>query len=177
MNRIDAQVLLLGANFVPVAIVSARAAVNLLMAEKVDPIDGIATVLRSVNKEFEIPSVIRLRTFHYAPSRKATWSRRAVLRRDGFRCVYCGVRIGDEEKGKVLAAEDFTVDHIVPSSRGGKSSWVNCACSCFRCNHRKGSHTPNEAGMKLLWEPKRPRVTMWVASGEIPKEWKIYVES
>jgi len=178
MNRIDTPILLLSANFLPVAVVSAKAAVGLLMADKVAAVDeNIATVLRTPSTEFKIPSVVRLRVFHNVPKRHAVWSRRGVLRRDKFTCIFCGVTVGDEQKGKVLQRQDFTVDHLHPSSRGGKSSWMNCAYSCYRCNHRKASRTPNEAGMKLRYEPKTPRVHTLIASGEVPSAWKIYIET
>lgn len=64
----------------------------------------------------------------------------------------------------------------MPSSRGGRNSWGNTACACAKCNHRKGNRTPHEAGMKLLWEPKTPRVDYLVASGELPEAWKFYLE-
>ena len=177
MNRINAPVLLLNANYVPLSVITARMAVDLLMNDKTEPVDGIAARLRTVSSVFEVPSVLRLKRYVNAPSRKAVWSRRAVLRRDKFRCIFCGRTIGDQQGANVVQDFDLTVDHLIPSSHGGKSTWSNTACACYKCNHKKGSRTPNEAGMKLLWEPKRPRVKMWVASGEIPKEWKIYVES
>jgi 5-methylcytosine-specific restriction endonuclease McrA len=76
----------------------------------------------------------------------------------------------------VLERSNFTVDHIMPSSRGGKNSWGNTVCACPVCNHRKGNRTPHEANLKLLWEPKTPRVSYLVASGDIPAAWKVYLE-
>ena len=177
MNATAAPVLLLNADFRPLGIISARNAVQLLIDEKTEGVDGIAARLRTPSTVFEVPSVIRLRRYVNVPSRKACWSRRGVLRRDRYSCIFCGVSPGSEQGGKVLMPDDFTVDHLIPSSRGGKSTWGNTATACYRCNHRKANRTPNEAGMKLLFEPKTPRVDMLIASGKIPVEWKIYVET
>ena len=77
--------------------------------------------------------------------------------------------------GRVLTKADFTVDHIIPRSRGGKNTWGNTACACAACNRRKGNRTPHEAGMRLLWEPKTPRVDYLVLWGDIPASWKVYL--
>jgi 5-methylcytosine-specific restriction endonuclease McrA len=76
----------------------------------------------------------------------------------------------------VLGKNDFTVDHLIPRSRGGKNTWGNTACACPLCNNRKGDRTPHEAGMVLRWEPKIPRVGYLVASGDVPAAWKVYLE-
>jgi 5-methylcytosine-specific restriction endonuclease McrA len=104
------------------------------------------------------------------------WSRAAVLRRDEHTCAYCGIRPGDKQHGRTLSERSFTVDHILPISRGGKNTWGNTVCACPACNQRKGSRTPHEANMKLGWEPKRPRVNYLVASGAVPAAWKVYLE-
>jgi 5-methylcytosine-specific restriction endonuclease McrA len=98
-----------------------------------------------------------------------------VLRRDDFTCVYCGIKVGEAQRGAVLNRHDFTIDHIIPTSRGGKNTWGNTVCACPACNHRKGNRTPHEAGMPLRWEPKMPRVDYLVASGEVPEAWKVYL--
>ena len=79
-------------------------------------------------------------------------------------------------KGKTVTRSIFTLDHIVPKSRGGKNTWGNTACACETCNQRKDNKLPNEAGMKLLWEPKIPRVNYLIAGGDMPDSWKIYLE-
>jgi 5-methylcytosine-specific restriction endonuclease McrA len=70
---------------------------------------------------------------------------------------------------------DFTLDHIIPRSRGGRNTWGNTACACFRCNQRKADRTPHEAGMPMLWEPKTPRVNYIIAAGDVPDTWKVYL--
>ncbi len=133
--------------------------------------------LRTVRKKFTIPSVIALRTYVNVPRRKAHWSRKGVLVRDNYTCIYCGVQPGQLQKNKVLAKGDFTIDHILPKSRKGRDTWTNTACACAACNHRKGNRLPNEAGMKLRWEPKTPRTSyLVIALGTGPSVWKRYIE-
>ncbi len=79
----------------------------------------------------------------YEATGRLVCSRAAVLRRDGYRCAYCG-RTGT------------TMDHILPKSRGGQTSWTNCVAACVECNNRKAALTPEEAGMKLSVVPRVP---------------------
>ena len=168
-------VLLLNASYVPLGTVMIRDAVDLLMRDVVDAVDGVAARLRTPSTTFEVPSIVRLRYYVNVPQRRAIWSRRAVIARDGYTCIYCGVGVGDSHRGKVLTRHDFTVDHVIPSSKGGGNTWGNTACACYWCNHRKADRTPGDAGMRLRWEPKRPRTNYVVASGDIPEEWKVYI--
>ena len=169
-------VLLLNATYEPLSIIPLRRALSLLMRDRVDSASETAINLRSISTAIEIPVVLRLRRYVNVPRRGARWNRMAVLRRDNFNCIYCGIRLGQRQRGRVLLKTDFTIDHILPLSRGGKNGWGNTACACAQCNQRKGNRTPHEAGMKLLWEPKTPRVDYLIASGEMPEDWKIYLE-
>jgi len=67
------------------------------------------------------------------------------LRRDGYRCQYCGTR-----------GEPLTTDHIIPRSMGGSETWENLVTACIRCNNKKGNRSPDRAGMTLLAMPRRP---------------------
>jgi 5-methylcytosine-specific restriction endonuclease McrA len=99
------------------------------------------------------------------------------LVRDTFTCIYCGVTPGQLMKGKVMTKSDFTVDHVIPKSRGGRDTWTNTACACYACNHRKGDRLPHEAGMKMAWEPKTPRTSyLVVAIGSGNEAWRRYIE-
>jgi 5-methylcytosine-specific restriction endonuclease McrA len=123
-----------------------------------------------------IPAVLRLRRYVNVPRRGARWSRRGVMQRDKYTCIYCGIQAGKARGHRLLKRSDFTLDHIVPQSRGGRNTWGNTACACPDCNGRKGDRTPHEAGMTMLWEPKIPRVDYLVASGNVPESWKFYLE-
>lgn len=130
---------------------------------------GCTTVLR-------IAKVLRLRQDMDVPRRQANWSRRKLLARDGYQCIYCGIRVGELQNGTILTKRNMTIDHILPRSRGGQITWANTACAYGLCNQRKGARTPSEAGMKLLWAPRSPRMDYWVADGETPESWRIYVQ-
>lgn len=81
---------------------------------------------------------------HIPPAPPERVSHATILQRDEATCAYCG-------------APATTIDHIIPSSRGGANTWDNLVCACLACNNRKGDKTPLEAGMELLFEPFPPR--------------------
>ena len=168
-------VLLLNVSYAPLKSITIRTAVSLMMRGVVDAVDGVAARLRTPGMVFEVPSVLRLRYYVNVPRRGVVWSRRGVISRDRCACVYCGATVGDKHRRKVLSRSDFTIDHLTPRSRGGGNTWSNTACACYWCNNRKADRTPHEAGMRLLWEPKRPRTNYLVADGDVPVEWKIYI--
>ena len=170
------KVLLLNASYEPLAVLPQRRAIALMLRGRVDAATEEVQTIHGVMRNLRIPTVIRLRRYINVPRRGVSWSRRGVLERDGFRCIYCGIQSGDQHRGKIVRRQDFTIDHLFPRSRDGKNTWSNTACACRSCNQQKGARTPHEAGMTLHWEPKTPRVHYLVAMGEIPKEWKIYLE-
>lgn len=85
------------------------------------------------------------------------------------RCIYCGLSIGQCNGEKILTKRDINIDHILPKSRGGGNTWVNPACACTPCNHRKADRMPHEAGMKLLWELKTPQTNYLLMDGSVPR--------
>jgi len=173
-NRV---LLLNGSTWEPLAVISVMRAINLLLANKAVVVEDSGRFLRTVYDKFSVPSVIALRTYINVPRRQAHWSRKGVLVRDNFTCVYCNVTVGQARGGKVISKSDLTIDHIVPKSRGGRDTWTNTACACASCNHRKGDRLPHEAGMKLAWEPKTPRTSyLVIALGTGPAAWKRYIE-
>ncbi|MFZ4814591.1 MAG: HNH endonuclease [Phototrophicaceae bacterium] len=178
MSVLHGRVLLLNGNtWEPLSVITIPRAINLLINDKAIAIETTGKVLHTINSEVPIPSVIALRRYINVPRRQAHWSRRGVLVRDNFTCIYCGVKPGEAQRGQLMSKSNFTVDHIVPKSRGGKDTWTNTACACGHCNHRKGSRLPNEAGMRLSWEPKLPRTSyLVIAVGTGPDVWKHYIE-
>jgi len=175
---LQGRVLLLNGNsWEPLAIISIPRAINLLLAGKATVVEQSGRSLKTVSASFPVPSVIALRTYINVPRRKAQWSRKGILARDNYTCIYCGVRPGDTLRGQVVGKIDFTVDHLLPRSRGGRDTWSNTACACYVCNHRKGDRLPEEAGMKLRWEPKIPRTSyLVIAVGSGPDAWRQYIE-
>jgi 5-methylcytosine-specific restriction endonuclease McrA len=177
-SAIHGRVLLLnGRTWEPLSVITIPRAINLLLAEKAIVVEQTDQFLRTVRDRFQVPSVIALRSYVNVPRRQAHWSRRGVLVRDSYTCIYCGAQPGSVTKGKGLVKSDFTVDHVIPKSRGGKDLWGNTACACYACNHRKGDRLPHEAGMRMLWEPKTPRTSyLVVAVGSGHEAWKRYIE-
>lgn len=112
--------------------------------------------IRTVNYAFKIPQVIRLVKYDKFPKQIVIFSRYNIFKRDNYMCQYCGIRPGSEE---------LTIDHVVPKSKGGKTTWENCVLSCINCNSLKGSRMPSEVkshnfpnGMTLMKNPIKPRL-------------------
>ncbi|MFI1967173.1 HNH endonuclease [Streptomyces pathocidini] len=139
------ETLVLNASFEPLATVTLRRAVVLVMQDKAvveQAHPGLR--IRAAAVELPVPRVIRLCRYVRVPfRRRASWSRRGVLVRDRHRCVYCGRRA-------------TTVDHVVPRSHGGGDTWLNTVAACAEDNHRKADRTPEQAGMRLLSKPFEP---------------------
>lgn len=175
---LQGQVLLLNGNtWEPIDIIGVPRAINLLIAGKAVVVEDSGQFLRTVRDRFSVPSVIALRRYINVPRRKAPWSRKGVLLRDSYTCIYCGVKPGVVSHDRILSKSDMTIDHILPKSRGGKDTWTNTACSCPRCNHRKGDRLPHEAGMRMLWEARRPRTNYIVVEfGNEHESWKRYID-
>jgi len=170
------QVLLLNASYEPLAVITLRRALALMLKNQVESACNETVELRGITHCLRVPTVIRLRRYVNVPRRGARWTRRGVLQRDNYTCAYCGIQPGGSmQRGQLLTRQDFTIDHIVPVSRGGKNTWGNTVCACPQCNQRKGSRMPHEAQMTLRWEPKIPRVTYLVAWGSVPTAWKMYL--
>lgn len=146
--------LVLNAGFEPLAVVSFKRALVLVMSDKavVVACDDEHPVL-GASGEWVRPSVILLSRYVRVPSGRAVpVSRRGVLRRDDSRCAYC-------------SGSAATIDHVMPRSRGGKDSWENLVACCLRCNNLKGDRTPQEMGWKLRFAPRPPHGTAWLVRG------------
>jgi 5-methylcytosine-specific restriction endonuclease McrA len=158
--------LVLNAGYEPLAVVSFKRALVLVLNEKATVLAGIGgEVVRSARQEFDMPSVILLQRYVRIPNaRKVPVSRRGVLRRDSHRCGYC-------------AKSANTIDHVIPKSRGGKDTWENLVACCLRCNNLKGDKTPHEMGWELRIKPKMPTGLVWSVRGaEKPlPQWQEYL--
>ncbi len=104
--------------------------------------------IRAVNFEIQVPRVIRLLSFDRLPRRELHLNRRGVLARDGHRCQYCG---------RQFPAHQLSLDHLIPRSRSGSTTWENVVCACLKCNVKKGGRTPKEARMTLVRRPVKPK--------------------
>ena len=143
----QSRVLVLNQTYEPINVCNARRAIRMMITGKADTVETNGLLVRSEAMEFHLPAVIRLRTYVYVPRRsQIPFSKKNVMRRDENTCQYCGA------KGGFL-----TVDHVLPRSRGGRSTWENVVCSCRRCNAKKGDRTPDEARLKLKKQPQKPK--------------------
>ena len=117
--------------------------------------------LRTVRDDFPMPSVIRLHRYVNLPYKGVMLTRQNIFKRDGHRCQYCGT------------AEELTLDHVMPKSRGGKTNWDNLTTACKRCNSRKGDFTPEEANLRLRQKPFKPSFLVFLRdfSGSVEASW------
>ena len=162
----DSSVLVLNQNYQPLNICNVRRAIVLLGHGKAEPLMNGTGEIRSVSSVFSIPSVIRLYYMVKRPLMRRRLSRRAIFYRDGFICQYCG-----------RVTKEYTLDHIVPRSRGGAHVWENVVSACIPCNHRKAGHTPSEAKMRLLSKPSAPRPNPYYVfqHRNILMEWRQFI--
>jgi 5-methylcytosine-specific restriction endonuclease McrA len=167
-NPLKSKVLVLNQGYEPISICSAKKAILLLLLTKAEIVakkDGIT--IHSVRANIPLPSIIRLSRYIRIPHKKIELSRKNILRRDGYRCQYCGTTSGE-----------LTVDHIIPKSRGGADTWENLVTACISCNNRKGNRTPEEAGMKLIAKPRKPNHIIFIKNfvgSTIDNEWRPYL--
>jgi 5-methylcytosine-specific restriction endonuclease McrA len=167
-GRDAGRVLVLNATFEPINVCTVRRAAVLLLKEKAVLLERAERPLRSERLRLDRPTVIRLVSYVKIPrdahGRKIT--RKAVLARDAWTCQYCGSR-----------KPGLTVDHVIPRSRGGESSWENIVASCAPCNRKKGNRLPREVSMHPRKRPKPPGPTVFIriASPRIPNAWEPYL--
>ena len=174
-SALDASVLVLNKLFMAIHIISVRRAFCLLckdLAEVVSLEDGqFATYnfatwrelseyraryfrqedddwVRTVSSEIQVPRVIRLLDYDKLPKQTVKFNRRNIFARDHNQCQYCG---------KKFPTSELSLDHVIPRSQGGQSTWENIVCACVACNVRKGGRTPKEAHMALIRRPEKPK--------------------
>jgi 5-methylcytosine-specific restriction endonuclease McrA len=161
------QVLVLNASYEPLNVCSVRRAHVLVWKGKAEVIEDLDRPLRAASSTFRWPHVIRLLTYVRVPRAvQRRISRRALFARDGWRCVYCGSSTGR-----------LTLDHVVPRSRGGESSWENVVTACAPCNLRKGDRLLAESGLSLTRQPKAPAPELFIrlSTPSIPARWIQYL--
>jgi 5-methylcytosine-specific restriction endonuclease McrA len=164
----NSAVLVLNRHYQPIHVTSAKRAFSLLyagVARVIDPefktfdFESWAQlsaevagddVIQTVSRAIRVPRVIVLQLYDRIPKTKVRFSRHNIYMRDGNTCQYCG---------QELPRSDLNLDHVVPRAQGGRTTWENVVCCCIDCNLTKAARTPDQAGMKLLKTPLRPRWT------------------
>lgn len=177
---VDSRVLVLNRNFQPIHITNIQRAFSLLYLgsaqamgpdfvlfdfprwASLPPIPG-ERVIQTIHQTILVPQVIILKVYDRLPKTQVRLSRANIYARDDYQCQYCGM---------CPERVQLNLDHIIPRSRGGKTSWDNLVCCCIPCNLKKGNRTPAEAGMRLIRTPTRPRFNpQFRTTGAFPDSW------
>ena len=164
----NGRVLVLNASYEPINVCTVRRATVLVLKSRAEILEHCDQYMHAETLTLPRPAVIRLKTYVRVPrdahARRIT--RRAVFARDRWTCQYCG-----HERG------NLTVDHVVPRSKGGRSSWDNIVASCAPCNRRKGDRLPTQVDMHPRRQPTPPPPTIFVhvATARIPSAWEQYL--
>jgi 5-methylcytosine-specific restriction endonuclease McrA len=171
---LDSQVLVLNKHYMAFRIVGVRRAMSLVVRELAEIIScdegiwnnynfdswrelsalkqtfqaGSDDWISTVNFNIAVPRVIRLLFYDRLPRQSVKFNRRNLFARDSNRCQYCG---------KKFPTHELSLDHVVPRSLGGASNWENIVCACTKCNAKKGGMTPDQAHMKLIQKPVKPK--------------------
>ena len=153
----------------PHKIVPWQTAVVMSFLGKVEVIEEYEEEIASPSLTIRTPAVVRLTRASGGAKRPIKFSRVNVFTRDGFSCQYCGTRKGPRE---------LNYDHVVPRVQGGKTVWENIVTSCYDCNGKKRGRTPEQAGMKLLRAPVKPKYLpaspVSMRDGHVPVVWSAY---
>lgn len=196
-SGLSCNVLVLNRNYLAIRVVNVRRAFSLLcreLAEVVHIEQGRYTSydfsewceLSRLAEEFEpdahdwihtvrlhiaVPRIIRLAIYDRLPQQSVKFNRRNLYARDSNRCQYCG---------RGFPTSELSLDHVTPRSQGGKTSWENVVCACLDCNIKKGGRTPEQARMKLITIPKKPRrnpvLTVKLSDGRYAS-WKAFLDN
>jgi 5-methylcytosine-specific restriction endonuclease McrA len=181
---LNSNVLVLNKVFQAVEIVSARRAFTLFCKGHVRavledyrtcdwedwkdiPVGANDEYVSTPSRKIKVPRVILLLSFDRVPRHDVKFSRKNVYLRDKNRCQYCR---------RHFRTEELNLDHVIPVSRGGKSTWDNVVCSCIRCNIRKGNRLPDEAGLVLVTRPSKPRWHPLVRVSQRYEEWRSFLD-
>lgn len=188
------EVLVLNKNFFPIQFTSIRRAFTLLYVERAVAVDEDLRVynfeewldlsqfivdhssgfIHTVKFKIAVPEIIALKSFDKVPRVEIKFTRKNIYEHYGYRCCYCG---------KKFPSKELNLEHVIPKSRGGKSTWDNVVTACIECNTKKGGRTPEESGMRLKIKPSKPVVTtlshrLVLNTGiKIKKSWKKFIDN
>jgi 5-methylcytosine-specific restriction endonuclease McrA len=178
---VDAHVLVLNRFYQPVNVIGVRRALCMLYIGAARALDRQYQLfdftswaalsaeyhdesVRTSNRRIRIPRILVLQAYDRVPVGRIRFSRQNIFLRDDGTCQYCREQ---------LPRRELNLDHVQPRSRGGKTNWENVVTSCIECNFKKGGRTPEEAGMKLMRKPKKPR---WAELVHPPRLYARYSE-
>lgn len=193
---LDAKVLVLNRVYAAVRVISARRAFVLLARDCAEVIDAEGGAyanydlsswaelselrrqfephahdwVRTVRIDLAVPKIIRLIGYDKLPDQGVKLNRRNLFARDRNRCQYCG---------HLFPSSELSIDHVQPRSQGGPDTWENLVCACVRCNSRKGGRTPEQAKMRLITQPRRPKRNPMISvrlGHEKYRSWKAFLD-
>jgi 5-methylcytosine-specific restriction endonuclease McrA len=161
-------VLLLDASYRPIKEISWKKAMTLFFQEKIEIIKEYENMwIKSPKKSYKVPAVVRLVNFIFKYPFGVKLTRYNIFIRDMGQCQYCS---------KKLNKKRFTVDHVIPKSKGGESSWENLVACCHKCNSLKGDTLLGNSGLNLKNKPTQPRINPLSRTWEeIPPQWKDFL--
>lgn len=148
-NRVDRNVLLLNASEEVISVIEWFKAIQLLFTGKATKPFNYEKYheIKTTSGVYQLPTAIVLVEYVHIPYKNWPVSRKNIIKRDRHTCQYCGKHLGKNE---------YTVDHVIPRSKGGKNTWENLVTSCRKCNSKKANKSLKETNMCLLKEPKPP---------------------
>lgn len=160
-------VLVLNSTYQPLNVTTLKRALKMLYLHKAEMVWSNGCVIKTSRETLSMPSIVRLMKYVAIPQRQIPLSRRYILLRDCYTCQYCGKQ----------ESKHMTIDHVIPKSRGGKSTWENLVCACRQCNNKKNNRPPKEANMTLLRPPTKPnfRHLLIINTQNAPAEWFPYI--
>lgn len=162
------KVLVLNQDYSPLTVCTVQRAFLLVFLEKAELLEADhKEELHTVSTTYPMPAVIKIKNYIQVPYRGVVLTRQNIFKRDHGLCQYCGTD------------NDLTLDHLVPRSKGGKSTWNNLVTACKACNAKKGNHTLEEAGLVLKRPPFKPSYIMFLRNnlGTMKKEWASYLNA
>lgn len=159
-------VLVLNQDYSPLTICSVQRAFLLVFLQKAELLNTVKErSLRSISRSYPFPSVIKIDRYISIPYKGVVLTRHNIFKRDGHKCQYCGHN------------KKLTIDHLIPRSKGGKSSWTNLVTACQSCNAKKGDYSLEKVGLKLQNIPIKPSYISFLrmSHGGIRDDWKPYL--
>ena len=144
-ERLHRPVLVLNSSYEPINVCAARRALVLVLKGVAAAEEHSSGHVHSARQAVPVPSVIRLLEYRRIPMQARSLSRKNIMMRDRYTCQYCH---------RTFSTGELTLDHVVPRSRAGETTWENLVACCHPCNNRKGNRTPDEAGMRLARLPR-----------------------
>jgi 5-methylcytosine-specific restriction endonuclease McrA len=170
----EPQTLVLSPAMLPNRIATWQEAVVLVFTDKAIVLEEYEATVSSPSITLQVPAVLQLRK-ELSPFKKGVkYSPANVMARDKYRCCYC-----PPEKAR-KKPRDLNIDHVLPRAQGGKTTWLNVVASCYPCNRKKDARTPQQAGMKMHFQPHVPKrlpLTPLLLIRTVPDLWKPYLDA